>query len=228
MAKPIKSAKAGKPEKLGADKDGSTVVGSGEDDNVRGRQGDDVLVGAGGNDRMMGGQGNDRLYGGSGNDELRGDAGNDLLNGEKGDDTLFGGLGVDHLYGSDGGDQLSGGAGLDFLTGGADADQFILLASDADAPVNYAGYTVDNADVINDLSFVEGDTLSLQGFSNVLTAAGISGEIDTLLELAALAAAADSVEDFQSISIIMTLTDDAGGTHALRLMDYSVADFDFV
>ena len=213
-----------------ADAEGSTVAGGSEDDLIYGQDGDDVLIGAGGNDDMYGYGGNDRLYGGADDDTLRGGDGNDQLNGEKGNDSIIGGKGVDQLYGSEGNDTLLGTEGLDFLSGGADADQFVLQSQDADAPINYAGHTVDNADVITDLSFAEGDIIRLLGFDNVLAEAGIDQNIDTMLELSALAGAADSVEDFQSNSVVMTITDDDGASHLLRLMDYSVADleFDFV
>lgn len=188
----------------------------------------DVLVGTAEADTIMGREGNDRLHGHRGNDNLQGEAGNDYLNGEAGDDFLSGGEGNDELYGSDGNDTLQGGQGRDYLTGGVGADQFIFSSDDAGATFDYSGFSIENVDVITDLSFGEGDVLVLQGFDNLISAAGIDGMIDTMLELSALAGAADSILDLQSNSVVITMTDDNGASHLLRLMNYSTDDFDFV
>ena len=55
----------------------ATIVGTEDDDELRGTTGDDVIVGLGGNDRILGGDGNDTICGGDGDDDLYGEGGND-------------------------------------------------------------------------------------------------------------------------------------------------------
>ena len=103
---------------------------------------------------------------------------NDFLSGDARNDNLVGGSGADQLRGDTGNDKLSGGEGLDFLTGGADADRFILRSNDAgDSPINYTVLTVDNVDVITDLTFADGDIIVLNGFATVLAAAGVDRKL---------------------------------------------------
>lgn len=64
------------------------LVGSANDDVLRGKRGDDKLDGGDGDDLLKGGKGHDTLFGG---------AGDDLLKGGKGHDTLLGGMGTDTL-----------------------------------------------------------------------------------------------------------------------------------
>ena len=59
----------------------------------------------------------------------------------------------------------------------------------------------------------------------MLADAGVDQQIDSLLELSDLVAAADDVSDFPSNSVLITLTDVHGDTHALRLMGFSEAEF---
>ena len=116
------------------------VIGTDEDDKIRGDDADNVLTGGAGNDDLRGREGADTLFGGLGNDDLRGDDGEDVLDGGEGndhlrggggdDDVLFGGAGSDHLRGEDddvlwgdlGDDHLDGGSGDDVLHGGAGDD----------------------------------------------------------------------------------------------------------
>lgn len=79
----------------------SSLVGSNQNDLIKGFAGKDSLFGFGGNDRLEGGDGNDYLSGGDGRGK---NSGNDILIGGNGDDTL---------YGEDGNDWLMGGAGND-------------------------------------------------------------------------------------------------------------------
>ena len=78
------------------------VIGSSQNDWIRGN----VWV-----NRLTGGAGNDTLYGGGGSasdgDILRGGAGNDALYGGQGDDTLEGGPGGDRLFGGPDNDTIS-------------------------------------------------------------------------------------------------------------------------
>src|SRR5690349_14241534 len=68
---------------------------------------------------LIGTADNDTLKGGAGADSLSGGDGNDVLDGAGGGDTLDGGAGNDTLQGGHGGDVLTGGAGADvFLMDG--------------------------------------------------------------------------------------------------------------
>lgn len=91
--------------------DSPFIVGTDNNDTVRGTTGDDNMSGFDGNDRLYGDEGDDIIGGGDGNDTLKGEKGND------------------EIYGGDGNDLLNGGQDDDILTGGNDADvfQFNLL-----------------------------------------------------------------------------------------------------
>ena len=98
------------------------VIGSANDDVLKGDSGDNKLFGWHGDDVLKGGKGNDQLYGGSGDDTLRGGQGDDKLFGGSGDDDLRGGSGDDFLAGGSGDDTLRGGKGDDVLEGGSGDD----------------------------------------------------------------------------------------------------------
>ncbi len=93
------------------------LVGNTGNDTIQGNDGDDILDGGDGNDQLFGGNNDDQLFGGIGNDILQGDNGNDLLNGDLGNDTLKGLAGDDILDGGVGSDSLLGGIGNDILIG---------------------------------------------------------------------------------------------------------------
>ena len=128
----------------------ATIVGTTDDDILRGTpgpdvisalQGNDIITGLGGDDIICGGQGNDRIFGGQGFDILFGAQGNDTLFSADGSslearrDTvnarMFGGDGDDVLHGSDRWDRMQGGLGddvffgyegRDWIRGGGDND----------------------------------------------------------------------------------------------------------
>jgi Ca2+-binding RTX toxin-like protein len=91
----------------------ATIVGTPDDDWLKGTIGDDVIYGRGGNDRIRGIGGNDVLCGGNGDDHVDGGPGSDFVFGEGGDDVLGGGDGRDTLRGHGGNDEVDGGEGLD-------------------------------------------------------------------------------------------------------------------
>lgn len=78
------------------------VIGSSQDDWIRGHAWVNRLEGGAGDDTIMGGGG-----GASDGDILRGGAGNDALYGGDGDDTLEGGPGADRLFGGPDADTIS-------------------------------------------------------------------------------------------------------------------------
>jgi len=126
------------------------VVGSPEDDNLKGTPGSDVIAGMDGDDEISGAQGADRLcgnrdvdrvWGSSGNDRIRGGIGRDVLLGQAGDDLLLGGPGSDRIRGGGGADLSIGGggddrliamdgAGDDVLRGGSGTDRCVADAGD--------------------------------------------------------------------------------------------------
>jgi len=75
----------------------ATIVGTGDDDNIRGTTGHDVIVARGGDDLVRALSGHDTVCGGAGNDLLSGGRGNDLLSGQRGNDVLRGGPGNNTL-----------------------------------------------------------------------------------------------------------------------------------
>lgn len=91
--------------------DGQTVVGSVNDDKIKGSNRDDLLIGREGDDKINGKDGNDWIFGGTGSDKLRGGKGNDFIYGGLGDDKIYGGKGDDILIGGTGDDLLDGGKG---------------------------------------------------------------------------------------------------------------------
>lgn len=113
---------------------GEVIVGTDDDDKIKGRAGHDTLSGLAGADRILGGAGEDVLLGGDGNDRLHGganaarldgDTGNDDLDGGDGHDVLEGGGGDDLLRGGEGDVLIDGGNGNDILSGGAGRDTLL-------------------------------------------------------------------------------------------------------
>ena len=83
----------------------ATIVGTVNEEIVRGTQGSDVIAALEGSDVVRAGNGNDIVCGGTGKDELEGQGGRDKLFGEDGKDELDGGAGK--------GDKCNGGKGKD-------------------------------------------------------------------------------------------------------------------
>ena len=97
------------------------IIGTPENDILRGHEGSDIIWGQAGDDMIYGEDGNDVLLGGYGRDTRW--AG---IPSESTADRLYGGSGNDHLFGQSGPDILDGGAGDDILTGGGGYDVFIF------------------------------------------------------------------------------------------------------
>ena len=81
-----------------------SIVGTPNDDKIRGGSGDDEITGEEGNDIIYGKEGENEFEGGPGEDLLYGDAGDDTLKGGKDNDKLVGGIGTDELEGGSGAD----------------------------------------------------------------------------------------------------------------------------
>jgi Ca2+-binding RTX toxin-like protein len=103
------------------------IVGTDQDDFLRGTPGRDVIWGGGGDDTILGSLGNDLLCGGTGADLIHGGRGNDIADGGAGDDDqVIGDLGDDRLLGGPGnGDEVAGSLGIDTLSGGPGNFDFV-------------------------------------------------------------------------------------------------------
>ncbi|MBE9041031.1 PQQ-dependent sugar dehydrogenase [Oscillatoriales cyanobacterium LEGE 11467] len=121
------------PETSGED----VLVGTDNDNFIRGLGGADLILGNAGNDTLWGNDGNDflnggpdrdLLIGGKENDTLSGGSEDDDLRGNGGEDRLLGGIGNDTLKGQRGDDRLIGGGGSDRLSGNRGND--VLLGAD--------------------------------------------------------------------------------------------------
>jgi len=82
----------------------ATIIGTSNNDKVKGTKRADVIAAQDGNDTVKAKGGNDLVCGGNGKDTLKGNAGKDTLRGEQGKDTLIGGPGRDKLKGGPGRD----------------------------------------------------------------------------------------------------------------------------
>jgi len=95
------------------------IVGTEENDVLRGTPGRDVIWGGGGDDEILGSLGNDLLCGGLGDDLVQGGRGNDTADGGAGTDRVIGDLGDDKVIGGTGNsDEVAGSLGIDTLNGG--------------------------------------------------------------------------------------------------------------
>jgi Ca2+-binding RTX toxin-like protein len=157
------------------------VIGSREDDVIRGDDADNGLHGSGGDDILEGRDGDDLLTGDvvggffgltPGNDRLDGGAGNDRLLGNEGDDTLIGGSGDDELLGEAGDDLLFGDPGVDRLDGGAGVDTATYVNAATGVNVDLAAGVGLGGDAAGDV-LISVENLNGSDFADTLT--GSSG-----------------------------------------------------
>ncbi|MGZ8891065.1 MAG: calcium-binding protein, partial [Nitrososphaeraceae archaeon] len=102
---------------------------------------------------IVGTPNNDTIRGGDGNDEIDGAEGDDIIYGKDGDDEFDGGNGDDILYGDEGEDTLEGGNGDDKLVGGIDTDELkggsgadLFLCDEADKVIDFNSVDNDRSD----------------------------------------------------------------------------------
>lgn len=105
------------------DEGANIILGTPQNDRIRGTNGIDVILGFEGNDRLLGKNGDDCLVGGEGKDRILGGKGNDIIFGNDGHDRLHGAKGNDIIDGGDGKDRIIGNSGDDILVGGSDKDK---------------------------------------------------------------------------------------------------------
>jgi Ca2+-binding RTX toxin-like protein len=98
------------------------VIGSFNNDIVRGKDCINVIYGKNGNDKIFGGELDDYLSGGNQNDTLDGSTGDDTIHGGRGNDIIYGGNGSDKLFGGSLNDTIFGGNGNDTISGGSKKD----------------------------------------------------------------------------------------------------------
>ena len=128
-----------------------SIVGTPNDDKIRGGSGDDEITGE---------EGNDIIYGKEGDDEFEGGPGEDLLYGDAGDDTLKGGKDNDKLVGGIGTDELEGGSGADLLICDEDDEviDFNSVENDkSDGPCDIIDKSLSSDSNNDDDDFNEGD-----------------------------------------------------------------------
>jgi hypothetical protein len=107
------------------------LVGTREDDDLRGTNRGDEIYGLRGADDIRGRDGDDYIEGGTGDDDLQGMDNDDEIYGGRGADDLFGGAGDDYLNATDGrpNDRVCTGTGTDVV---------VLDPGDAENPASCA------------------------------------------------------------------------------------------
>ncbi|MHC0062040.1 beta strand repeat-containing protein [Nostoc sp. UIC 10890] len=121
-----------------------TLKGDGQKNQLTGLTGNDLIDGRGGDDLIDGGQGRDTLLGGAGNDIIKGSQGNDSINGGVGTDTVdYSKLGQTITLSEVGTVKKAGGLGQDTLS---QVEKIIADASVAnntiDASASLAGVSI--------------------------------------------------------------------------------------
>ena len=152
------------------------LVGTDQDDTLRGTAADDYINGGDGDDKLIGRLGNDILSGGNGNDYLAGRRGDDELLGGGGNDTLRGGAGDDFLAGGSGLNKLRGGIGDDTYLLDAEGRATILGFSDGDRLQLGSGLQQE------DLTFSQNGRNAVIGFGEETIAVLTRTSIDSLTD----------------------------------------------
>ncbi len=98
------------------------IEGLAGDDKIKGRNGNDTLDGGEGDDKIKGSNGDDVIFGGLGNDDIDGGSDNDTIDAGEGDDEVDGGSGNDSIDAGDGNNEVDGGSGDDEILAGAGED----------------------------------------------------------------------------------------------------------
>jgi len=162
------------------------VVGSSQNDLLKGDALENILEGQSGDDALEGEAGDDTLLGNDGDDSLDGGLGEDTLEGGTGNDSLIGGSGNDELYGEVGNDTLFYDEGDDILDGGLGSDtmDFRDFTGGVVADIYQGDVTISNntgSDVITNMEILSGSSEAdqLTGGSDDNTLLGQDGD-DTL------------------------------------------------
>ena len=162
----------------------SDVIGTLNEDVIKGSDSNNVLTGRAGDDFVFGRKGDDEIDGGEGNDTLRGDTGKDTVSGGIGNDQIDGGGNEDILNGDTGSDFITGKGGADLIDGGLGNDTLLgnagndtINGSRGDDRINGGGRfdTLDYTDLGGSVS------LKTQGSIAKTDAMGASLGTDTLV-----------------------------------------------
>lgn len=109
---------------------GNIIVGTTDDDTLRGTKDADLILGRGGNDTISGRGGADVICGGAGNDKITSAGANDQLDGGADNDRLNSGTGFhDVVIGGPGDDKLSDPDGALIMQGGPGADKLSVIVN---------------------------------------------------------------------------------------------------
>lgn len=109
-------------EKIRGTNNVDVILGLGGDDKIFGKKGPDCLIGGEGDDWIFGGKGYDTIFGITGDDRIYGGSGKDILNGGMGEDKIWGNHNDDIIFGDAGEDIIKGGNGNDTIEGGEGDD----------------------------------------------------------------------------------------------------------
>jgi Ca2+-binding RTX toxin-like protein len=145
----------------------SHIIGTGNNDILRGDNFNNILDGGAGNDTIFGTAGNNTLSGGSGADSITGGTAVD---------TIYGGLDDDTIFSSTGNDTIYGGDGLDTFDLSARTGKIYVNLSEKRAQIdtNSSGtFDIgDETDILNSIERVIGNssdnTLFGDSFANIL------------------------------------------------------------
>ncbi len=150
------------------------ILGTGENDRLRGGDGNEEIIARGGDDSIGAGGGNDVIDGGGGRDNIRGNDGDDVIDGGAGNDTIRGDAGADELRGGAGNDTIYA-DGDDTVVEGGDGTDRVIVQGDSDFSIDMTAGGVERVD-----GGAGNDTLDATGSSERVTQYGNDGN-DTLL-----------------------------------------------
>ncbi len=155
------------------------LYGHGGDDGLYGQDGDDILYGGEGDDTLDGGHGENHLYGGAGNDTFSGIYGSDTYHFEAGDgqDTIKTYNGHHNWNRND--DKISFGESVkkEDITAKRDGYNLVLenkVTGDTITIENAYSYN-DGRWHIKDISFANGDVLTVEEIETIIRERGIQG-----------------------------------------------------
>ncbi len=144
------------------------IKGSAGSDYIKGLEGSDKILSKDGSDFIEAGEGDDEVFAGSGIDRIYGGAGNDILHGEQDRDFIYGEAGDDKIFGGEGDDDIEGGEGADYLDGGLGRNKLSYGMSQGGVKVNLATKEAAGFDAAGDV-FINFTDLGGSEHDDILT-----------------------------------------------------------